>query len=111
MAEKRYLIDITAGAAGDLDAIHAYAANQRSLDDADALLDALYERVEKLEYFALRGSMVPEATEIGNREFRQVLHWPYRLIYRVADDDVAIIAIVDGRRDVQSFLKKRLLVP
>lgn len=111
MAEKRYLIDITAGAAGDLDAIHAYAANQRSLDDADALLDELYERVEKLEYFALRGGMVPEATEIGNRELLQVLHWPYRLIYRVTDDDVAIIAIVDGRRDVQSFLKKRLLVP
>ena len=109
MAEKHYLVGITQGAADDLDAIHAFAANQRSLDDADALLDALYQRVETLELSALRGSIVPEASEVGNRELRQILHLPYRLIYRVADDVVTIIAIVDGRRDVQSFLRERLL--
>jgi toxin ParE1/3/4 len=111
MAEKRYLVDITRGAASDLDAIHAYAADQRSLDEADALLDALYGRVETLEHFALRGSMVPEAAEIGNWEMRQILHLPYRLIYQVSEDRVAIIAIVDGRRDVQTLLKGRLLDP
>ncbi|MFC3442442.1 type II toxin-antitoxin system RelE/ParE family toxin [Sphingobium rhizovicinum] len=110
-AEKRYLVNITQGAADDLEAIHAYTADQRSLDDADTLLDSLYERVETLEYFSLRGSMVPEATEVGNREVRQILHLPYRLIYHVAQDRVAIMAIVDGRRDVQTLLKGRLLAP
>ncbi|WP_298398996.1 type II toxin-antitoxin system RelE/ParE family toxin [Sphingobium sp.] len=110
-AEKRYLVDMTQGAADDLDAIHAYITDQRTLDDADALLNALYERVETLEYFALRGSLVPEATEVGNREMRQILHLPYRLIYHVAEDRVAIIAIIDGRRDVQTLLKGRLLAP
>jgi toxin ParE1/3/4 len=109
MAEKHYLVSITQGAADDLDAIHAFAANQRSLDDADALLDSLYQRVETLERFALRGSMVPEASEIDNRQLRQILHLPFRLIYRINEDAVTIIAIVDGRRDVLSFLRERLL--
>lgn len=109
MAETRYWVGITQGAADDLDAIHAFTASQRSLDDADALLDSLYQRVETLEHFALRGSIVPEASEVGNRELRQILHLLYRLIYRVADDVVTITAIVDGRRDVQSFLRARLL--
>lgn len=109
MADKRYVINMSEGAAGDLDAIHAYAADQRSLDDADILLDALYGRVETLEQFALRGGLVPETAKTANLALRQILHLPYRLIYRVVDDTVTIIAIVDGRRDVQTFLRQRLL--
>ncbi len=66
-------------------------------------------RIDTLERFPLRGSIPPESAEIGNRELRQILHLPYRLIYQVDGDSVTIIAIVDGRRDVQAFLRQRLL--
>ncbi|NBS83035.1 MAG: type II toxin-antitoxin system RelE/ParE family toxin, partial [Betaproteobacteria bacterium] len=34
---------------------------------------------------------------------------PYRVIYRVADNKVIIYLIVDGRRDMQAVLARRLL--
>jgi toxin ParE1/3/4 len=34
---------------------------------------------------------------------------PYRLIYRVVDARVIVYLIVDGRRDMQSLLARRLL--
>ena len=34
---------------------------------------------------------------------------PYRLIYRVSEQDVVVFVIADGRRDMQSLLTRRLL--
>ena len=46
---------------------------------------------------------------LGIRDYRQVLFGPYRLIYRVIGTSVYIYLIVDGRRDMQSLLARRLL--
>ncbi|RPJ74031.1 MAG: type II toxin-antitoxin system RelE/ParE family toxin, partial [Desulfobacteraceae bacterium] len=34
---------------------------------------------------------------------------PYRIIYRVMDKNVYVLLVVDGRRDMQSLLQRRLL--
>jgi len=34
---------------------------------------------------------------------------PYRLVYRVASRDVFVLALVDGRRDLEDILFERLL--
>ncbi|WP_235186744.1 type II toxin-antitoxin system RelE/ParE family toxin [Serratia sp. DD3] len=46
---------------------------------------------------------------LGIREFRQTFFKPYRVIYRVLGQQVVIFVIVDGRRDMQSLLIRRLL--
>ncbi len=43
------------------------------------------------------------------REYRQVFFKPYRLIYRVVERKVYVHLIVDGRRDMQGLLSRRLL--
>lgn len=109
MTDKRYVIDIAAGAARDLDDIHAYMADQRSIDDADALIDALYQHMNTLTDFPLRGSRPPEMEMMGSRQVRQILHLPFRLIYHVVEGVVTIIIVADGRRDISALLKQRLL--
>lgn len=53
---------------------------------------------------------VPQELDVlGIREFHQILMPPYRLIYRVVGATVFILAIADGRRDMQTLLKHRLL--
>jgi len=46
---------------------------------------------------------------LGIREYRQSLFKPYRVIYRVIGQRVYIYLIVDGRRDMQALLARRLL--
>lgn len=84
----------------DLEALHGYVKDNRSAEQADALLDRLLAANETLETFPLRGSVPKELDVLGIREFRQILIEPYRLIDRVGGKTVFLMVIADGRRDM-----------
>jgi toxin ParE1/3/4 len=65
--------------------------------------------VENLSRLPERGSYPKELVSLGIKEYRQTFFKPYRLIYRVADNKVIVFLIVDGRRDMQAVLARRLL--
>lgn len=106
---KRYRIVLTAGAEQDLESIHDYVAEFDSPANADRLLDQLVKVADSLSDFPDRGSHPKELIAVGIREYRQAFFKPYRLVYRVIGSDVVIYLIVDGRRDMQSVLARRLL--
>ncbi len=56
-----------------------------------------------------RGSHPKELLALGIREYRQAFFKPYRVIYRVVGERVYVYLIVDGRRDMQALLQRRLL--
>lgn len=64
-------------------------------DAAAAWLDKLLERVKALERFDVQGRIVPE---IGLSAYREVLHAPYRIIYRVDAGRVVILTFRHVRR-------------
>ena len=76
---------------------------------ANYVLDALMDVVENLSRLPERGSYPKELVSLGIKEYRQTFFKPYRVIYRVADNKVIIYLIVDGRRDMQAVLARRLL--
>jgi toxin ParE1/3/4 len=45
----------------------------------------------------------------GRTDFREIGHKLYRIIYRIEGDDVVVYGVADGRRDMQSFLHRRLV--
>jgi len=49
------------------------------------------------------------AAGVGLREYREIFFKPYRIIYRVMADNVYVMVIADGRRDMQALLQRRLL--
>lgn len=59
-------------------------------------LRELLVRVGTLDRFAKRGRAVPE---IGKPAYRQILHHPYRLIYRVDLKQVVVLTVRHSRRD------------
>ena len=67
------------------------------------------EVVDGLTRFPERGSYPRELLALGIKEYRQTAFKPYRVIYRVVGSQVVIHLIVDGRRDMQSVLARRLL--
>lgn len=46
---------------------------------------------------------------LGIKEYRQTAFKPYRVICRVMGNRVVIYLIIDGRRDMQSVLARRIL--
>ena len=105
----RYEVLLTHGAEQDLASLHDYIAEFDCLANADYVLDQLLEVVEELARFPERGSYPKELAALGIREYRQAAFKPYRVIYRVVGSQVVIYLIVDGRRDLQSLLARRLL--
>ena len=100
---------MTEGAEHDLEAIHDYISEYDCVANANYVLDELMQVVESLSKFPQRGSYPKELVALGIKEYRQTAFKPYRVIYRVAGNQVIIYLIVDGRRDMQSALARRLL--
>lgn len=107
----RYEVLLTQGAEQDLASLYDYIADYDCVANADHLLNRLMSAVDRLAQFPERGSHPKELAALGIKEYRQITFKPYRVIYRVMDNRVVIYLIVDGRRDMQSVLARRLLAP
>lgn len=104
-----YEVLLTHGAEQDLASIYEYISEFDTVASANYVLDQLVEAVEGLSSFPERGSFPKELLALGIKEYRQTTFKAYRLIYRVIGQQVVIYLIVDGRRDMQSVLARRLL--
>lgn len=93
-------VRLTRGAEIDLEALPGFVKDNRSAEQADALVDHLRAAIETLETYPPRGSVPKELDALGIREFRQILVEPYRLIYRVSGKMVFVMVIADARRDM-----------
>lgn len=108
-AGQRLEVFLTAGAEQDLESIYDYVAEFDTVANANRLLDRLLDVTESLSIFPERGAYPKELLALGIREYRQTFFKPYRLIYRVLGTKVYVHMIVDGRRDMQAQLARRLL--
>jgi len=108
-ASAKFEVLLTKGAEQDLEAIHDYISEFDCVASANYVLDELIEVVESLSKFPERGNCPKELVSLGIREYRQTFVKPYRVIYRIADGQVIIYLIADGRRDMQAVLARRLL--
>ena len=105
----KFEVLLTQGAEQDLEAIHDYIARFDNAANAHHVLDRLMDVVQSLSRLPERGSYPKELVVLGIKEYRQTSFKPYRVIYRVAGNQVIIYLIADGRRDMQSVLARRLL--
>jgi toxin ParE1/3/4 len=93
----------------DLWEIYLYVAQNDSVEKADRLLHNLERAILKLETLPERGHFPPELERIGVREYREIFFKPYRIIYQVIRSEVLVHCVLDGRRDLQDLLQRRVL--
>ena len=106
---RRFQVSLTEDAARDLEEIFDYIAEHDDPAKANHVLDRIEEAVESLATFPERGSHPKELLSLGIREYRQTFLKPYRVIYRIVGQRVYVYLIIDGRRDMQTLLARRLL--
>lgn len=95
-------------ARGDLAAIVESIAED-SPQNALAVLDRLAARTSTLVSNPQRGRMVPELRSLDLGQYRELIERPWRIIYRIEQHRVLVVAVLDGRRDMQSLLIDRLV--
>ncbi len=106
-----YRVELTGAAERDLDGIVGHIAEQHLPERALAVLDAIEAVIDGLASHPNRDSHPKELTALGIREYREVYFKPYRIIYRLYENEraVRVYVIVDGRRNLQRLLERRLL--
>lgn len=105
----RYEVLLTDKAARDVEMIRGYIAESDPGTNADRVLDVLLDVVADLEGLPERGSHPRELLALGHPEFRQIIHKPWRIFYRITGKRVYIVLVADGRRDMRTLLAQRLL--
>jgi toxin ParE1/3/4 len=104
-----FQVVVTEDAERDLEDIVTYIAKHDSPVSAQHVLSRILEIADSLAAAPTRGSQPKELRGLGDQEYRHIFFKPYRLIYRLVGQRVAMYLIADGRRDTQSLLARRLL--
>ncbi len=97
------LIEWTDFAIEDMIAIRDHIAKD-SLYYAHNFIECLFEVTNKLEDFPEIGRRVPEAEE--HNDIRELIYQGYRIIYLVSVDQIKILAVIHGSRDLQGWKVK-----
>ena len=104
-----FLVQLTDDAVRDLEEICDYIEQHDAPGKADHVLEQIERAFGSLAKNPRRGNYPKELLDIGIREYREIFFKPYRIIYRVMGNNVYVLVIADGRRDMQTLLQRRLL--
>ncbi len=106
--DEEYKIVWTRSAVCDLESIIEYIAENSPLT-AKTLFRKLKKQIETLSYSPQRGRYIPELQEQGIFIYRELIISPWRVMYRVHERNVYVMAIIDSRRNVEDILLERLI--
>ncbi len=105
---KNYEVQWTKIAQNDLLNIIEYIKTD-SINIAKKVFLEIKEECTKLHYFPERNRVVPELNEIGITKYREVIHKRWRIIYKIENQTVYILLVVDSRQNLEDILFQRLI--
>jgi len=81
--------------------------------DSQIIAEEVFKKIKKetikLENFPERGRTVPELDFHNIHNYRELIITPWRIIYRMEERKVHILAMIDSRRNFEDIILKRLL--
>ena len=104
----KYSIFWTETAKKDLHEIIQYISYD-NVDIARKQYLKIKENAEKLTNFPEQGRVIPELANENISKYRELIISPWRLMYKIEKNRVYILALVDGRRNIEDVLMKRQL--
>jgi len=106
---KNRKIVFSPNAAQDLKEIYRYIINNDSFASGKAVYQNIKSSCLQLANFPNKEKIPPELARISVLRYHQIVWKPYRIIYKLSDETIYIMAILDGRRNLEELLTKRLL--
>jgi plasmid stabilization system protein ParE len=90
----------TLNAVGHLAGIFAYI-ERNSPAYARNMVDRITHRSEQISDQPFSGRKVPE---FDAEDIRELIEWPYRIIYRIKKDQIDVLAVIHGARQLPEQL-------
>jgi len=85
----------------DIESIATYIEKDSPIY-AKSVVSKFFEKAEILQEFSEIGRMVPE---LNDEAIREIFVYSYRLIYKVEETRVLLVAVVHGKRLLDNHLK------
>jgi len=105
---KKYRVQWTSSAKEDLLNIVVYI-KEDSPTAARDVYGKIKEKARSSNLFPLKGRVVPELQKEGITIYRELVASPWRIMYKVDNDTVYIMAVFDSRQNVEDLLLQKLL--
>lgn len=105
----KYKVFVVADAEEDIFEIYQYIAATESVKKAESVYQNILATCLSLSELPNRGHVPPELERINVHEYREIHCNPFRILYQIRQSEVYIHCVLDGRREVQELLEKRLL--
>ena len=70
---------------------------------------AIKQKADNLRQMPLQGRIVPELRYHNILIYRELISSPWRIIYKTEENKVWVLAVIDGRRNVEDILLERFM--
>ena len=105
---KKFEVLWTKSAEYDLELIIEYIKLD-SVSIAKEIFFELIKEYENLYYFPQRKRVVPELQQIGIFKYREIIYKRWRVIFKIENEKVYILLVVDSSRNLEDILFQRLI--
>jgi len=105
---KTFEVIWTKSAEFDLESIIEYLKTD-SVKIAKDIFFEMKNQCNQLSTFPTARRVVPELQQIGVLRYRELIFKRWRIIYKIEEEKVYILIVVDSGRDIEDILFQRLL--
>jgi toxin ParE1/3/4 len=98
----------TKTAKADLKEIADYIAED-NVKIALEKVDLIQNKVSAMRFNPDIERKIPELAEYSDMSYREIIVYPWRVIYQVKGSSLSVLMVLDGRRNLQDILFKRLM--
>lgn len=105
---KKYEVIWAEVANADLVEIIQYIHTNNPIAAADNL-NKIKAKASELTLFPEKGRIVSELKQQGILHYRELIIPPWRVIYRISEHHVYVVAVIDSRRNIEDILLDRLV--
>lgn len=93
----------------DLAEIIAYIRARSGNTISREILGRIRDKVAKVSGFPEGYRPVPELYDIGISDIREIIESPWRILFRSSVEEVRIISVIDGRRNIEEVLFRKIM--
>ena len=108
---KKYEVVWSNVAENDLKKIIEYVADDSpSVSPSVALkiFKGIKQKAASLYMFPERCRIAPELRDQEILQYRELIISPWRILYRISENNVYVLSVIDSRRNIEDILLKRL---
>jgi toxin ParE1/3/4 len=108
MTKAAYQVFWTQTAQQDLKKIIEYISSDSEIQ-AGRVYQSIKQKANNLRRMPLQGRIVPELRYYGILIYRELISQPWRIIYKTEEKKIMVLAVIDGRRNVEDLLLDRFI--